>query len=151
MKKKSSGILSCPLIVLLMALSFCAKEAGKDNQGLSNLRAFAKLYGYVRYFHPSDGAAELNWEAFAIHGITSVKDAETPEALREALEDLFLPVAPTLRLYAEGDPVPTDPPELSPPDADELEPVAWQHLGVGFGNANSLYRSARLNRETRLS
>jgi hypothetical protein len=31
-------------------------------QGLTNLAAFAKLYGYVRFFHPSNQAAATDWE-----------------------------------------------------------------------------------------
>src|SRR5690554_5495314 len=33
---------------------------------LEELHAFAKLYGYVRYFHPSDEAAAADWEAIAV-------------------------------------------------------------------------------------
>ncbi|MCI0465048.1 MAG: hypothetical protein L0Z62_49640, partial [Gemmataceae bacterium] len=29
---------------------------------LDNLVAFARLLGYVRYFHPSDEAANANWD-----------------------------------------------------------------------------------------
>jgi len=42
---------------------------------VKNVRAFAKLYGYVRYFHPSDAAAETDWEKFAIHGVRQARDA----------------------------------------------------------------------------
>ena len=30
--------------------------------GLANLTAFARLYGYVRYFHPSDESAGADWQ-----------------------------------------------------------------------------------------
>ena len=39
---------------------------------LTNLTAFAKLYGYVRFFHPSDQAANTDWEDFAIEGVRKV-------------------------------------------------------------------------------
>ena len=42
-------------------------------RGLANLRAFTQLLGYVRYFHPSDEAAEADWETFAIAGIRAVE------------------------------------------------------------------------------
>jgi hypothetical protein len=35
-----------------------------SERGLRNLLAFARLYGYVRHFHPSDEAAETNWSSF---------------------------------------------------------------------------------------
>ncbi len=113
---------------------------------IQNLRAFARLYGYVRYFHPSDEAADLDWEAFAVVGAREVKDAATPEEMEATLERLFLPIAPTVRIYREADGPPPAPPEISPADTAGLATVAWQHLGVGFGNANSVYRSGRLNR-----
>ena len=37
--------------------------------------AFARLYGYLRYFHPSDEAAGLSWVRIAINGVAAVKEA----------------------------------------------------------------------------
>ncbi len=145
---KSRAILLAP--VLLFTFGFRAPLHAQPPGPVHNLRAFAKLYGYVRWFHPSDEAAELDWEAFAAHGATRVKDAASSEQLGRTLQDLFSPFAPTVQVYAEGEEPPV-PAELSPPDAADLDLVAWQHLGVGFGASNSIYRSARLNRETTLS
>jgi hypothetical protein len=47
------------------------------DEHVENLRAFAKLYGYVRYFHPSDAAVNTEWDKFAIHGVRQVKDASS--------------------------------------------------------------------------
>lgn len=69
-----------------------------SRRGLQNLIAFARLLGYVRYFHPSDEAAEADWESFAIAGVSEVESAETAVDLRKTLERLFDPLAPTLRL-----------------------------------------------------
>ncbi len=44
-------------------------------QGLRNLTAFSKLYGYVRFFHPSDQAAAIDWQSFAIDGVRQVESA----------------------------------------------------------------------------
>lgn len=44
------------------------------------LRAFAKLYGYVRFFHPSDEAASADWNAFAIEGARRVVQGRTQGA-----------------------------------------------------------------------
>ncbi len=40
-----------------------------QGRGLDNLVAFAKLLGYVRYFHPSDQAAATDWNRFASDGV----------------------------------------------------------------------------------
>jgi hypothetical protein len=111
-----------------------------------NLRAFAKLYGYVRYFHPSDVAAETDWEKFAMHGVRKVKDASNQAELRADLEALFEPIAPTVQLYRTGSepPPPTD--VLAPSDTAGLRPVAWQHKGLGLHSSGHPYRSLRTNR-----
>ncbi len=134
----------------ILVLGSTTQLRAQSQETVESLRAFAKLYGYVRWFHPSDEAAELDWEAFAAYGAAQVKNAGSPEELRDILQTLFLSFAPTVQIYGEHQPLPPPPPELSPPGAADLDMVAWQHSGVGFGDANSIYRSARLNRETTL-
>ena len=117
---------------------------------ITNLRAFAKLYGYVRYFHPSDAAAEVDWERLAIHGARQIHGAETPAALKAELERLFAPIAPTIKLYPTGETPPSRHELLTPADTAGLQLVAWQHRGVGLGNQGP-YRSIRLHRPGRSS
>src|SRR2546422_8317921 len=38
------------------------RSAVQASTALVNVRAFAKLYGYVRFFHPSDAASDLRSE-----------------------------------------------------------------------------------------
>jgi C-terminal processing protease CtpA/Prc len=117
------------------------------DEEVANLRAFAKLYGYVRWFHPSDAAAETDWEKFAIHGVRQVKDASSRAELRSALDSLFAPIAPTVQLYRTGSEPPPPADVLAPSDTAGLSLVAWQHRGVGLGNHVLLpFRSTRLNR-----
>lgn len=113
-------------------------------QQVENLRALARLYGYVRYFHPSDEAAAIEWEPFLFHAIGRVKDAATLEELQASLEALFVPIAPTVRIRAAGSPASASPMPL-PDSAGGLALVAWQHLGLGLGVV-PMYRSVRLNR-----
>lgn len=115
---------------------------------LEELHAFARLYGYVRFFHPSDEAAALDWDGFAIHGVQRVTEARTRDELAQTLEALFLPVAPTLDVVVDGD-APRDAASLFPADTTGLEVVAWQHLGFGFGDLTSAYASGRTHRERR--
>lgn len=126
-----------------------AGGAAADARTVDNLRAFAKLYGYVRYFHPSDAASAVDWERFAVYGAGRVKDAATAEELRGALEALFGPIAPTVQIYPADGPAPALPAALTPADTAGLELVAWQHEGVGLGSIH-LYRSIRLHREAEL-
>lgn len=120
-----------------------------DKMTLENLRAFAKLYGYVRYFHPSDEASAVDWERFAIYGVDQVKDAASREELKGELEALFGPIAPTMQLYAANEPLPVRHALLTPEDTTGLALVAWQHRGVGLGNPGP-YQSARLHRQVEM-
>ncbi len=45
---------------------------------LTNLIAFARLLGYVRYFHPSDQAAAADWGRFAAAAIAELDPEATP-------------------------------------------------------------------------
>lgn len=127
----------------LIALSQGVIAAGADRE-LANLRAFTKLYGYVRYFHPSDEAQVVDWDKFATFGAAQVLEAKSNHELSRRLEDLFLPVAPSLELFATGgSPNPT--PRAVPDFAAGIDVVAWRHRGVGLGFAGP-YASARSHR-----
>lgn len=131
------------LLLLVLTVSGHGAPPKSPDPSVQNLRAFAKLYGYVRWFHPSDEAASVDWERFAVHGARRVADAATSRELRQGLEALFAPIAPSVRIYAEGET--PEPPGLAPRDTAGLDVVAWQHRGVGL-RKGSQYRSIRLHR-----
>lgn len=135
-------------LLILFLVSFFSCTGKKDGeQVIGNLRAFAKLYGYVRFFHPSDEAARIDWERFALYGVEKVKNAGDSRQLKAVLEELFLPLAPTLQIYRAGE----TPGELElPANTKGLKVVAWQHKGVWLGNKFEGYRSIRLNRKNKL-
>lgn len=129
---------------LVLTNSLC--KPGAESQEIQNLRAFAKLYGYVRYFHPSDEASQIDWDKFVIYGVEKAKNTTNRQELKSVLEELFLPLAPTIQIYHSDE----EPAELKvepSEDTSELKVVAWQHKGLGSGSANSPYMSKRLNRE----
>lgn len=100
-----------------------------------NLLAFARLYGYVRFFHPTDAAAQTQWQAFAAQGVAYVHDAPNLGVLTERLEALFGPRCADLQLWVEGEPEP--PPPVPPRRTDTL--VYWQYQGFE-GSPVHLYR-----------
>lgn len=112
---------------------------------IQNLKTFAKLYGYVRFFHPGDQANAIDWDHFALHGVQSVKNAETREELKNKLSKLFHPIAPTVQIYSTDESVPPPASLLTPDNTSDLNLIAWQHRGFGFGESNA-YKSIRLNR-----
>jgi C-terminal processing protease CtpA/Prc len=111
-------------------------------RGLENLTAFTRLFGYVRYFHPSDQAAAADWEKLALAGVQAVEPAKNPEELARALEDFFRPVAPTVRVFPTAGPRPALPEGLKAPAGTEV--VSWEHLGVQVSSQPNIYKSERV-------
>jgi C-terminal processing protease CtpA/Prc len=109
-----------------------------EGRGLDNVVAFTRLYGIVRYFHPSDEAAALDgaaWERFVIRGVHAVEGAADAGALKSRLEELFAPIAPTVGIRREG--------ETAPAVAAAERPVVhWNHHGLGISK-DGPYRSNR--------
>jgi C-terminal processing protease CtpA/Prc len=124
-----------------------------DARGLDNLVAFTRLAGLVRYFHPSDQAAAADWNRFVLAGVQTVEKASGPEDLARCLTALFLPLAPTVRVFPAGRPEPV-PAELLAAPAGVTKPriVAWRHFGLGIGVAGSghdnVYQSERIDNLT---
>jgi len=152
MRRRDRSILMSARSILIAITTLgvaCAglssRPSGAPDQ-IANLHAFARLYGAVRWFHPSDAAAVVDWDRFAIDGARRVIDAPDPQALRVALAALFAPIAPTVHLAAAGEPFP-DELALRPAAASSLEVVSWEHLGYGDSAVTSVYASKRRHRE----
>jgi len=95
-------------------------------RAIDNLEALARLFGYVRFFHPSDQAASADWAALLFGAVRQVENAASPQDLCARLHSVFAAVAPTVQIFPTG----------SAPAPLPLEPKAyvtyWQHHGIGF-------------------
>ena len=114
-------------------------------RGLENVGAFARLLGYVRFFHPSDQVAALGsaeWDQFTTAGIREVESAADALELAARLTALFQPLAPTVAIAAGATATPVPLPKGS-------HVRAWQHEGYGSPDSREigLYRSGRTRRE----
>ncbi len=109
-------------------------------RGLENLQALARLFGYVRYFHPSDAAAAANWEQLAIHSVQTIEKAQSAAELAEYLTDALGSVSVAVAVYPSGTAAP----------AVRLKPgpnlIEWRHHGVGLSE-NDIYYSERVTRQ----
>ena len=113
---------------------------------IENLKTFSKLYGYIRYFHPSDEAASINWNKFLYYGIEQVAKAKNSIDLKNTLDSLFLPIAPSIDIFFAGE----TPEEFDQAEnIDDLVLVSWQHRGVS-ADPNPMYKSIRLGRINRI-
>lgn len=129
------------------------KTVSDNKQTTNNLRALAKLYGYVRYFHPSDEAAGVDWDRFLLYAIDSVKNARNHTELQKALEGVFKPIAPTLRIVSAhhtSESLADDDNDkfTIPPALASFYPkrVAWQYAGLNNNSSEGAYKSIRTNR-----
>jgi C-terminal processing protease CtpA/Prc len=132
-----------------------------DARGLDNLVALARLTGDVRYFHPSDQAAMADWNRFVLAAVQAVEKAAGPDELARGLTTLFLPLAPTVRVFPSGRPEPVPAEVRAAPVGATGKPriVAWRHFGLGAMGAasgaaggrrpqRSVYESARIDNLT---
>ena len=146
------GIIVAALVFAVACRTGATTTRPQDAAGprrVANLHAFARLYGVVRWFHPSDAAASIDWDRFAIEGARRAIDASSASALRAALTELITPIAPTVQIAAAGESFPEQP-ALHPSDKANLEVVAWEHSGYGDSGVTSDYASKRRHRDQRV-
>ncbi|MGH1340497.1 MAG: S41 family peptidase [Nannocystales bacterium] len=112
------------------------------------LVAFARLYGVVRYFHPTDAAHDADWAQVAADGVHAAAGATRYGELAKALRRTFAPYTHGLALWVAPSP---EPPNLEPPPR-RADLIYWQHQGYE-GTSLSLFRppyaSVRVTPQTR--
>jgi hypothetical protein len=114
-----------------------------DDTDLDTLVAFARLVGYVRYFHPSDESAAADWDAFTIGAVKKLGKHRSAEERAAALQKTFRPLAPTIEVFPTGKP-PTAPGKVEPP-VGAARLLIWRHLGVPPVGTKDKYSSARID------
>jgi len=137
------------LLLLLSYLPFAPRAHAQQRltkQQEKNLVAFARIFGYVRYFHPSDEAQTISWPMLATKGSRQMLAVRDDAELVRELNALFQPLGPTIRIFPTSQPVKFDPAALQPPAAARAtKVVSWQHQGIYTGEGKA-YHSTRLNR-----
>jgi len=121
-----------------------------SNQSLKNIETFARLYGYVRFFHPSEQAAKIDWNHFAVYGSKQVEKAKNREELKQILEKLFLPIAPSLVIYHSQEKKTFSLSSITPKDTTGMKVITWQHRGVKLSDSPIVYNSIRVNRKHKI-
>jgi hypothetical protein len=127
------------LVVLAAGVTF-AQSAAPRQLEIENTAAFARLYGVVRHFYPSDAAALLDWNRFAVYGVGRARNAPTAAALQVALEEMFAPLGPGIVVGTKLPPAPAI-------GAADGSLVAWRYRGPGgLSTAAGPYTAGRTNR-----
>jgi hypothetical protein len=133
-------------LLLTVAVWGTTTTGQAPQQAIDNAEAFARLYGVVRYFYPSDAAASLDWNRFAVHGAKQVRGARDVKALQATLQGLFGPLGPGIEISQN---LPS-PPALGNPDH---RLIAWRYLGAGMAGSSVAgpYRAKRTRRSVAAS
>jgi C-terminal processing protease CtpA/Prc len=105
-------------------------SADPGDRAVANVVAFARLYGYVRFFHPSEQAARTNWDSVAVAGMRTVENAPTADSLARALSGIIGPIAPEVQIFPAASPAPARVSALPDGDSAPLGVLHWRHEGV---------------------
>src|SRR5882672_8013138 len=79
-------------------LSVCHSLLAQTPRQVENLETFNRIYGYVKYFHPSDEAASVDWNDLVFYGSREVEKCKDNVELQKTLTAIFEPIAPTVKL-----------------------------------------------------
>ena len=139
--------------IILIVIAFSSiVSCTSQQQKIKNLEAFAKVYGYVKYFHPSDETTKVDWLNFSAYGAEKVENCRTKQQLASTLTYLFSPMAPSVRFVVSNTKPTYDLQKIIPQQRSASRLTYWQHLGVSTGAKKfafkNAYQSFRVNRDT---
>lgn len=135
----------CYKLILICVFGCLVVLETNGQQDIENLTSFAKLYGYIKYFHPSDESSSIDWDKFSVLGVNKIKNVKNDSELLYALKELFTPIAPTLQIF-KLDEEHVSLKSIYPEDTTGLKIVSWQHLGVKSSSRQTIYKSVRTNK-----
>lgn len=101
--------------------------------------SFAKAYGYIRYFYPSDESSLIDWDRFAWYGASKITNSQLPVLLE--LSELFSSIGSNISFAPTGS-IKSSPRLFN----DTSTIVFWQHLGDGKESIRYPFKSMRVNR-----
>jgi C-terminal processing protease CtpA/Prc len=144
-----------PAVSLLILLSILARPLSPAVVGtpreVENRAAFARLLSLVRFFHPSDQAAAVDWNRMAVAGFAAsgaggaIAGTADPVALARALESYFRPLAPTLRVIPTGQKAEIPAELRTPAGPGPFRIVTWRHFGGHFDSPAKIYSAERID------
>src|SRR5690554_5220535 len=132
-------------ITILFALLFIGATQAQQQDKVGYLKTFAKAYGYVKYFHPSDEASEIDWNSFAAFGANEILKCNNTEEVIASLNSLFKPIAPSVVFSNTKQHFHIN--VITPAKTKGYKPTYWQHKGVSkdMDYKSSTYSSVRVN------
>lgn len=138
----------CLFILSILTFYSSISAAQSDAQKERNLKAFATLYGQVRFFHPSDEAAKINWHLFSLYGAGQVLKAKDDVQLISTLKALFQPIAPAVAIDNHRISTKIVMNSIVPNQTAPYKLLNWVHHGLSLPSGSDKYTSGRNNRDT---
>jgi peptidase S41-like protein len=123
---------------LLVTTQPIPRNAVLTSETSSALQSLALLVGYLRFFHPSDEVAKLEWPAFETEAVRRLLLAGSHDEIQTVLNWVTASVAPTARLYDTGHRSFVS----SPPRGAGTKLTRWVRIGSGDdGDPYSSFRT----------
>ncbi|WP_047414328.1 S41 family peptidase [Cellulophaga sp. Hel_I_12] len=139
--------IACCASLSFFLLSVSHSDVDVNSPKIANLVTFAKVYGYVKYFHPSSEATSIDWDYFAIYGAEQIGLCTTNKEVVTTLERLFEPIAPSI-VFTDKKAISTlNLKKITPHNLADYQLVFWQHMGIEldtFLNSRDIYASSRV-------
>lgn len=134
------------LLLFILISTFVNLSSNEDTsqRAVQNLQAFTKMYGYIRYFHPSDEAQKIDWDKFAVYGVSKTIDVKNDTELKAILNELFSPIAPTAKAYLKNEKIDKLLKTPSSNISKKYKTTFWQYKGLELNQ--SLFESKRTSR-----
>lgn len=136
--------------LLCMGAYSLQDQTSPDEISIDYLKTFAAAYGYAKYFHPSEEASNIDWNAFAIYGAEKISNCKNKSEVVTTLNQLFKPIGPGI-VFSEtkGD---YDFGPITPARIEDYKTTYWQHNGVstGMSNQGGVYNSVRVNQYSKI-
>jgi len=126
-------------LLALLASTWVSAAPDTTDPGHEQVVAFARLYGVVRYFYPGDSAQGIDWNRFAVAGVTDAQQAHGRADLQGKLSALFGPLGPGIEIVPAAATFPALPVETA-----KQPLVTWRYLG--FPAKNTPYAGERTSR-----
>ena len=129
--KQRFGILIIGLLLIGCKVKTSAQNDIQESQAqqqekVNNLKVFAKAYGYVKYFHPSDEASKIDWNSFAAYGANEILKSNNRNDVIATLNNLFKPIAPGVVFSNTKQDY--DMSTIIPNIVTDYKQTYWQHL-----------------------
>ncbi|MBL7887946.1 MAG: hypothetical protein JNL24_00245 [Bacteroidia bacterium] len=114
--------------------SYCTrKETSLSDRELTNILTFAEIYGYIRYFYPSEEAKVIDWDKFVIYSLKKIYSCKDDNQLINTLDSLYNKITPNVLFLKGNTPIENT-------NKTNKTFIYWHHWGVET-NCSKGYKS----------